>query len=335
VLKKNLLLWCFLLVCPLQFGFGQGEDADYKMQGEYTGTLNADGEEIKYGIQVIALGEGKFTGVGYTGGLPGDGWDREVPVRVEDVAVKDGILALESDEGLALIADGVATVKSPDGTVVGQLKRVVRKSTTLGKKPPKGAVVLFDGSSTDEWELNGKPGKMTDDGLLMQGTASKKRFQNHKIHVEFLIPFEPTKRGQGRGNSGIYLQGRYEIQMLDSFGLGGEQNECGGIYSIRKPDQNMCYPPLQWQTYDIEFHAAQFDGDKKVKNAWMTVEHNGVKIHDKVELPKTTTAAPTKDGLESGFIYLQDHGNPVRYRNIWVEELDKESTTEKGDPKLP
>ncbi len=326
MLKKYLLLPCLLLLLSSQLAEAQEENADYKMQGEYTGVLNADGEEFKYGIQVIALGDGKFTGVGYMGGLPGDGWDLESPIRIEDVAVKDGILSLEGDQGVALITDGVASITATDGTVIGQLKRIVRKSPTLGQKPPKDAVVLFDGTSTDEWELNGKPGKMTDDGLLMQGTATKKRFEDHRVHIEFLLPFEPKKRGQGRGNSGIYLQGRYEVQMLDSFGLSGEQNECGGIYSIRKPDQNMCYPPLQWQTYDIEFHAAKFAGEKKTKNAWMTVKHNGVTIHDKVELPKTTTAAQLKEGVESGFLYLQDHGNPVRYRNIWVQELGGEET---------
>ena len=190
-------------------------------------------------------------------------------------------------------------------------------------KPPKGAIVLFDGTSVDAWEHKGQPGKMTDDGLLVQGTASKQRFQDHKLHIEFLLPFKPKARGQGRGNSGLYLQGRYEVQMLDSFGLSGEHNECGGIYSIRKPDQNMCYPPLQWQTYDVEFHAAKYDGDKKVKNAWMSVKHNGVLIHDKVELPKSTTASPMREGSEAGYIYLQDHGNPVHYQNIWVVPMDE------------
>ena len=332
MLKKNLLLWCLLILFPIQCVVAQGDDASYKMQGEYTGTLNADGEEFKYGIQVIALGDKKFTGVGYMGGLPGDGWDREEPTRVEDMAVEDGILSLKSDQGIALITDGIASVADSDGTIIGQLKRVVRKSQTLGKKPPADAVVLFDGSSAKQWEFKGKPGKMTEDGLLMQGTASKKRFQDHKLHIEFLLPFQPEKRGQGRGNSGIYIQGRYEVQMLDSFGLSGEHNECGGIYTIRKPDENMCYPPLQWQTYDIEFHAAEYDGDKMVKNPWMTVEHNGVKIHDRVELPKTTTASQLKAGKEPGFIYLQDHGNPVRYRNIWVQELEGKTSTKADRP---
>jgi hypothetical protein len=134
------------------------------------------------------------------------------------------------------------------------------------------------------------------------------------------LPYQPYDRGQGRGNSGIYLQGRYEVQMLDSFGLEGKDNECGGIYEIRDPDLNMCFPPLQWQTYDIEFRQAEFDQrGKKTAPAQLTVRHNGVLIHKDVEVPRTTRAAPVgQEGPSHEFIHLQDHGNPVRYRNIWV-----------------
>ncbi len=304
---------------------GQEKDSDYKIQGEYSGTIELQDGEMKYGIQVVALGDEKFSGVGYPGGLPGDGWDKSEPVRVAEARLAGGILILEGEGAKALIADGVASITTADGELIGRLNRVVRKSPTLGQKPPQGAIVLFDGTTVDNWEFKGKPAKMTEDGLLMQGAQSKQKFQDHKIHIEFLLPYLPQARGQGRGNSGIYLQGRYEVQMLDSFGLTGENNECGGVYTIRKPDENMCFPPLQWQTYDIEFHAAKFDGDKKTQDAWMNVKHNGVTIHEKVELPKKTTAAPNDEGAEPGFVYLQDHGNPVRYRNIWVEELGQDA----------
>ena len=312
------------------------EDADYKIQGEYTGAVSAE-TETKFGIQVIALGDGRFTGVGYQGGLPGDGWDKSNAIRVEDVEVKDGILTFETDHATVLISDGVATIKA-DGEVIGHLKRIVRSSDTLGKKPPANAIVLFDGTSTDQWEHKGKPGRMTEDGLLQQGTASKQKFGDHLIHIEFLLPYQPKARGQARGNSGIYLQGRYEVQMLDSFGLSGEHNECGGIYMIQKPSVNMCYPPFQWQTYDIDFHAAKYDGKKKIKNASVSVKHNGVTIHENVELPNATTASPNREGMEPGFIYLQDHGNPVRYRNIWcvdtTVEGDSESKKVEGEPAI-
>ena len=295
------------------------QDADYKIQGEYTGTLNSGGSEFKYGIQVIALGDGKFSGVAYVGGLPGDGWVKSEPIRIAETTLNDGSLKLVGEHADAIISNGVASIATKDGEVQGQLKRIERKSRTLGKIPTEGAVVLFDGTSVDNWEFKGKPARMTEDGLLMEGAHSKQKFQDHNIHIEFQLPYMPKARGQGRGNSGIYLQGRYEVQMLDSFGLTGKDNECGGVYTIRKPDVNMCYPPLQWQTYDIEFHAAKFEGDKKIKNAWMIVKHNGVTIHEKVELPNKTTAAPNNEGPEPGFVYLQNHGNPVRYRNIWVE----------------
>ncbi len=175
--------------------------------------------------------------------------------------------------------------------------------------------MLFDGSSADAW--NG--GKM-ENGLLMSDITSKQQFQSHSIHIEFRLPYQPEDRGQQRGNSGIYSQGRYEIQMLDSFGLEGKNNECGGIYSIKDPDVNMCLPPLTWQTYDVDFVAGQFNAQGEMtKKPRITVRHNGVLIHRDVELPKSTTAAPMKPGPEPGPIYLQGHGSPVRYRNIWVE----------------
>ncbi len=293
------------------------DDTDYKIQGEYTGKLEHDNQQVTLGLQVIALGDGKFHAVAYGGGLPGDGWDGFTRFEADDGQLKDGKVVFGSEQDThGEIKDGVVRVFSADGAVMAELKKVDRKSPKLGAKPPAGAVVLFDGSSPSEFE----GGRMTPDGLLIAGATSKRVFQDCQLHVEFLLPFMPASRGQGRGNSGCYLQGRYEVQMLDSFGLKGENNECGGIYSIKAPDVNMCYPPLTWQTYDIDYTAAKFADGKKVKNATMTVKHNGVLIHKNVELPNVTTAAPRAEGPEPGPIYLQDHGNPVRYRNIWVAE---------------
>ena len=294
------------------------DDPDFALQGEYAGTVSTPDSEISVGVQVIALGGGKFRAVGYDGGLPGAGWDGSETEVVES-AISDGkVVFKKPDSQLSgVLAEGKIQVVNGDVTVA-ELAKTTRVSPTMGKKAPEGAVVMFDGSSAEPW----KNGKMTEDGLLMQGVTSHQLFSKpFHLHIEFRLPYKPHARGQGRGNSGIYMQGRYETQMLDSFGLSGEHNECGGIYSIKKPDVNMCLPPLAWQTYDIDFTPAKFDGDgKKTANATITVSHNGVTIHSDVALPKSTTASPLKEGTAPGPIYIQDHGNPVRFRNIWLAE---------------
>ncbi len=287
---------------------------DFAVQGEYEGPAQYQGEH-KYGAQVIALGDGKFRCVGYKGGLPGAGWDGGKKDQVEGEMV-DGVPTFLIKRGhvVLTIKDGVLSAALANGKNVGTLKKVERKSPTLGAKPPAGAVVLFDGTSPD----NFKGGRMTEDGLLMEGATSKQTFQSFTLHMEFQTPFRPDATGQKRGNSGFYAQGRYEVQILDSFGLEGLQNECGGIYSIGPPKVNMCFPPLSWQTYDVEFTAAEYKDGEKVKHAVMTVRHNGVLIHENQELDHRTTASPLAEGPEPGPVFLQNHGNPVRFRNIWV-----------------
>ncbi|HVC93941.1 MAG TPA: DUF1080 domain-containing protein [Pirellulales bacterium] len=291
-------------------------DVDFAVQGEYTGEIPRDEGPLKVGVQVIARGNGKFRAAFYMGGLPGDGWDKEHKYEVEG-ETKDGITTLGNEKGAIQIKSGKLTLLDAERNRVADLKRADRKSPTLGKKPPDGAVVLFDGASAEAFEN----GRIDDAGLLVQGVTSKRKFGDCSLHLEFRTPYMPAANGQGRGNSGCYLQGRYEVQILDSFGLAGKNNECGGIYTIRDPDQNMCFPPLAWQTYDIEYTAARYDAaGEKVKNAAMTVLHNGILVHDHVELPNATTAAPVAEGPDKGPLFLQDHGNPVRFRNIWLVE---------------
>jgi len=289
---------------------------DFLVQGEYVGNIRTEEGPQRWGAQVIALGDGKFDLVGYLGGLPGDGWDgSEKPTASGQTTGDQTRFATPENGAGAVVQDGVLTVYDPEGNALGTLKKVERKSPTLDAKPPAGAVVLFDGTTAEHFE----GGRMTDDGLLMEGATSKQKFQSFTIHLEFRTPFQPYARGQGRGNSGFYAQGRYETQILDSFGLEGEWNECGGLYKVSKPRVNMCLPPLSWQTYDIDFEAAQFKDGEKVKNARLTVRHNGVLIHEGVELPGITTGAPVREeGPEPGPVFLQNHGNPVRFRNIWV-----------------
>jgi len=281
---------------------------DYADQGEYSNDWG--------GAQVIALGESKFRLVITKGGLPGAGWDLSPRTEVEGQRQGNAIEFRNAKNNWTYkVAHGEVTTTTEGGEVY-TMKKVSRTSPTLGAKPPAGAVVLFDGSQADEWA----GGHLDDRKLLQAGTTSKRKFKNYTLHAEFLLPFKPLGRGQDRGNSGVYMQNRYEVQVLDSFGLKGVDNECGGIYTKAKPGVNMCFPPLVWQTYDIDFAAAQFDADgKKTKNAVITMKHNGVTIHDKTEI-NGSTGGGQPEGPTPGALQLQGHGNPVFYRNIWIVE---------------
>ncbi len=301
---------CLAADDSLTFTDAASAGKDFKIQGEYVGVVADD----NWGAQVIALGEGKFRSIGYPGGLPGDGYKTGMETK-ETEGVLDGEVAKFTGDNYRLeIANDQLRVLSGDGETLGTLKRVLRESVTLGQKAPAGALVLFDGTNADAFEN----GKMTEAKHLQADCSSKEKFGDHFLHIEFRTPFKPLAHGQARGNSGVYLQSRYELQVLDSFGLSGENNECGGIYQIAKPSVNMCYPPLSWQTYDIEFKAAKFDDTgKKVQNARATIKHNGVIIHDDLELKSGTPGRHPEGQAEDG-LYLQGHGNPVVYRNIWV-----------------
>ena len=264
---------------------------------------------------MIALGDGKFDVVAYAGGLPGAGWSRGDTTYKGKCASQPGGAAVgKVDDKHISIAKGQLSVTTEAGEPYATLKRTVRKSPTLGAKAPAKAIVLFDGTTAEHF----KNGKLVQEDLLLADCESKELLGDHELHLEFRTPFKPTARGQARGNSGMYLQSRYEVQVLDSFGLDGRNNECGGIYSIAEPIVNMCLPPLTWQTYDVDFRAARYDDDgKKVENARVTIRHNGVVIHDKLELPHGTPGR-RPEAAGPAPLYLQGHGNPVVYRNIWV-----------------
>jgi len=221
-----------------------------------------------------------------------------------------------------------------------ELKHVVRHSPAEGQKPPEGAIVLLPFSpgkptSLDEW--TNKNWKIVDDGSIQaqnKNNLTVREFGDCRLHVEFMCPYEPETRGQGRGNSGVYLQNRYEVQVLDSFGLPPKYNECGAIYEVAAPKVNACLPPLSWQTYDITFRTHRFDTEGKVvQPATMTVYHNGVLIHDKQPVMDATRAAGAKGAVKRGPLMLQHHGNPVRYRNVWLVELKDEGEQPKAEAK--
>jgi Domain of Unknown Function (DUF1080) len=282
---------------------------DFAIQGEY----EADTKD-KLGAQVIALGGGNFRVCVESGGLPGAGWDGMSKAEIEGKA-ENGQVTLSGKGWKVNLAEGVLTAVEEASQRTVKLKHVIRQSPTLGAKPPAGAIVLFDGNNVDAWE-----GSMDERKLLKFGATTKQTFTNFTLHLEFILPFKPYGRGQDRGNSGLYLQQRYECQVLDSFALKGENNECGGFYTIAKPKVNMCFPPLSWQTYDVDFTAATWAEGKKTANAKATVRHNGVLIHENQELPKSTASSPKPESSEPGGLYLQDHGNKVFYRNLWLME---------------
>ncbi|MCE9532038.1 MAG: DUF1080 domain-containing protein [Planctomycetes bacterium] len=284
---------------------------DIAIQGEYEGEIGSS----KVGAQVIARGEGEFVLRVLAGGLPGAGWDGKTQSEATAKTV-DGKVVISGKELSGTIADGKLTTEK------GTLKRVERKSPTLGAKAPSGAVVLFDKpEDVEKWNdaqvleladgkyLACKPGK---------NIITKDGFKDFTVHLEFRLAYMPNSLGQQRSNSGLYLQNRYELQMLDSFGLKGENNECGGFYTQFSPTVNMCLPPLAWQTYDIEFTAAKFEDGKRTKAAHAVVKHNGVTVQD-VDLKGPTPGGKAEED-KPGPLHLQWHGDPQVFRNIWVVE---------------
>ncbi len=244
---------------------------------------------------------------------------------------ENGLLKLAGSSGTTaaggdLLGQNEISVEIRDGKLAGksagdlgegtfEAKKTARKSPTLGAKPPKNSVVLLDDKGANGWENLTWPVK---DGVLQVAKGNiwaKEKLDNYQLHVEFRTPYMPEESGQKRGNSGVYLQGKYEVQVLDSFGIYPLQdNDCAGIYRVKAPNANESLPPGEWQTYDITFLEATAS-----KPARITVELNGVKVVDRAEVPSNLTGSGTGGGeAKAGFLMLQDHGNPVEFRNIWA-----------------
>lgn len=296
-------------------------DPDFRIQGEYLGHGTVEGAQAKIAAHVVALSRGEFDVVVYQGGLPGDGWKRgDTRFRMSGL-LENGVVTLTGASAERTlegrISDGVLTVDEKAGAIKATLGRTQRRSPTLAATPPAGAMVLFDGGDT----RNFPRGKLTSEKHLESGVTSVDLPADFTLHLEFRLSYMPTARGQYRSNSGVYLHNCYEVQVLDSFGLEGGHDECGGIYKVREPMVNMCFPPLVWQTYDIDFTAPRYDATGiKTANARVSVRHNGVPIHDNVEVPGSTPAARQKEGPPPRPLFLQGHGNHVQYRNVWLVE---------------
>ncbi|TWU41261.1 hypothetical protein Q31b_27000 [Novipirellula aureliae] len=297
---------------------GSDEAAQYgpsfPLMGEFAGKIHPKGEKAQQiGLQIRVFGDNSLEAIQYTGGLPGQPAQQGKPVQLVGLR-SDGFVTLSGGPFVIIAEKDGCIVLDRKGARIGNLARVNRQSPTLGAAPPKDAIVLFDGTSTDQFTA----AKMTEDGLLKQGATIKPMLQDFNLHLEFRLPYMPKENGQRRGNSGIYLQSRYECQILDSFATPSVFDGLGAIYRFRKPDINMCLPPLVWQTYDIQFTAPRWAADgSKLRGARITSWVNGVKVQDDVELPQQTghgkeespTLLPT---------LLQDHNNEVLFRNVWA-----------------
>ncbi len=354
------------------------------VQGLYEGSCKGSKGEMKLEVRVVAQGNATYRAL--VRKLAGEGNVSRVELKgvaegdVVNFSGKDG-----DREWKCSYSNGTITGTCGGGCKI-DIRRVERVSPTMGKKPPQGAIVLFDGrQSMDEmvrangspwfvgdkkmdgwgvwevpirtisekdptewpsmanvipkdWKLGAERRRVDsvrgigDDGSIQVpggGMNSKRQFEgSFDYHVEFMNPLQPAAHSQGRGNSGVYLPNGEEVQVLDSFGeCTYEGGGCGGLYKYKNPDtmdvidsikgpENKytlaSAPPLQWQTYDIEYRVQKKDG-KYSGRPRLTVYHNGVKIHDNFEMRKEA---------KKGHFHYQDHGNPVRYRNIWVLPMD-------------
>ncbi|MBT8045367.1 MAG: DUF1080 domain-containing protein [Verrucomicrobiae bacterium] len=311
---RSTLVFTTVMIVSIITSFGQAKEADKKPIPTWTDAALAKKEDPQFKWigeykdkqgnrfhQVTSLNDGRFLVTTYSGGFPGRGWDK---TKAQSQVIDQGELTKR-------LAD---------------TKKVEFHSPTMGKKAPSDAsIVMPDGFTNIK------------NGVLLAGGKTKKDVGSFKMHLEFKLPYKPTRNpsNQDKGNSGIYIYNNYEIQVLDTFALDYASKEhpikleskmfqwCGCLYRMKMADFNMCLPPLVWQTYDIEFTAPVFKDGQKTKNAILTVYHNGVKIHDKVELKTGTGAGARRKQLARGPIFFQNHGNPTIYRNVWIVETDK------------
>ena len=357
-MKKRLAIFTALLAfsSPAIFAAGSGHEwtdvaeADKVLMGDYVGEW-IDGPEKSYQeinpslcAQVINIEKGLYrVKFAQNHNLRADVYySGEARLKGDEIVAEDGKWDFRVTES-GLVGKGAI------GSHVAEfsLKRVKLGSPTLGAKPPKGAIKLFDGSDFDEWQHpDGRAVTWTllDNGVMeinptkenpgaepaIGGTImTKRKFKDVRFHMEFRYPVEPGKSGQGRGNSGLFFQGTapdgYEAQILNSYGLDGLWNELGALYKLSPPKVNAARPPMEWQTYDVTYRAPRYENGKLKENARITLRLNGIVVQKNEELRHQTAhrqadrAKPAPS--EAGPISIQDHSNRIQFRNIWVKEL--------------
>ena len=309
--------------------------SQWQVQGEYYGTVSPN---VNLGAWLIANGNDVYTVVFLPGGLltlPGSsygGWDQTGWTRnsFSGSATLTGtefkVNTSSNYKAITITGTGEAHVMSgttPAGAAF-TLNRVVRNSPTHNLKPQAawGAVKLLFDSATGQADLAKWTNKDNQVQLsrkfLYRGIQTNESFGAGLYHVEFQGCFNPTASGQGRSNSGVYIQSHYETQVLDSFGNAGAIDEYGAVYSVKPPSVNAALPPLTWHTYDIYFtpRTSGNAGDA-TGAAVMTVYANGVLVQDATPVTNVTTAGVSGNLLVPAPIYLQNHGNEVVFNNIW------------------
>jgi len=328
--------------------------AGLKLQGEYVGK---DGEK-QVAVQVVARGDQSFHALVLEGGLPGEGWDGGRYGLLESGPLSQGRAEFRcpSDEGVGAVLDDNGLMLNRGDRKI-RLKRVERKSETLGRQPPAGAIVLFGGEqpNVDAFEerkdIEGMTAPLMFEGNLMAGAVTKRKFRDYSLHVEFMTGWEPQNIPWRRADAGIYMLSRYEVAIGDSFGfdfdLSGATGPnrpkllddkiktskfpdaknksaprvCGSVFTYPSKVPNSCLPPLVWQTLDIDFKAPRFDDKgKKTAKAVISVKLNGHQTVDKLEVNGPTPHGFKGPETADGPIWFEAFGRRVLYRNIWVVE---------------
>ncbi len=332
--RLTLLLTASSLALPLP-AFPQTFEPNDSIMGNYEGVWSTeDGQKGLAVVQLRSRGGGAYDGfvrlertrkVVALFRLETTNPQPEAPLSLRGTSLPRG----QSGELMPTL-QATATLQAGQlsGTLSGdfgpgkfEAKRFLKSSPTEGAKPPAGAITLFDGQQTDRWESFAW--QRTPDGAMEAQNANlqaKDRFPEFRLHLEFRVPFMPQATGQARGNSGVYLQSVYEVQILDSFGVMPlTMGDCGGLFGTQAPTVNACLPPAQWQTYDIIYREPT---DQGRRHPTVTVIHNGITVIDQARIPADQVGLGGGGGNpDGGFLMLQYHQNPVQFRNLWVLPL--------------